>query len=324
MSNPKKMVPSREFPVDSHLELKKQSLQPTEQLQRNDPKFISKTQSLSNPIPNKAPISREEPILNTTPFPPTNWNPNSQGNAIFSSPPLAEPLQNLPANPPNNAVRHFTSRTPLPPMQPPSMQQAFMPQGFPTQGLPNSMGGPSMPNHTSSMMNTPRPLRDTSSMNMGFRPNDPPASALNFNIIQIFFVAFLLMGMVFFAFFLGRWSFSSSPAVLSSGENLSKKSSLGLDEKEKSYTIRVTSMPRMPYEVGRLNLKRAIQIKQKLFEAGYQEVEINRNGKDLVIDVGRFTDPHEEVLLLTLKKLKDFKMWDRKAFTNLYATKIDG
>ncbi|MEK7486115.1 MAG: hypothetical protein AABZ60_17465 [Planctomycetota bacterium] len=325
MTNNKKAVPSREVPVDSHLELKKQSLLPTEQLQRNEPKFMNKIQSLSTNYSPRTPLASEGVVPNlagSSPLQPPYLNKglspavNSNTNVLLPNPPEVLATNGTVAiNQPNSSVRHYTSRTPLPLLQPAPMHQSS-----PGQTVPSS---PSIPNGSSSLINTPRPLRDTSSINVGFRPNEPAPSALNMNIFQLFLIALMLIVSILLSFFLGRWTFSSSPTILSSGNDLLKKNQLGLDEKDKSYTIRVSSMPRVPYEVGRLNLKRAIQIKQKMIEAGYKEVEINRNGKDLVIDVGRFTDPHEEVLLLTLKKLKDFKMWDRKAFTNVYATKID-
>lgn len=124
-----------------------------------------------------------------------------------------------------------------------------------------------------------------------------------FSTAQFGLVGFGMLVLMCTSFFLGRWSTSPESPTKNSVESV-KKLPVGLDDSEKKYTIRVVSMPRVPYDIGRLNLKRAINVKKLLLDSGYQEVEINRDGEHLVIDVGQYSDLQEEGLLVTMKKLK--------------------
>lgn len=245
--------------------------------------------------------SPQQPIQSVPPM----MNMPSVSNGFYSQP-VMPPPPSAPMVPVSAGVKHYTSRTPVNPLQQSS----------------SLLNAPQMPSHGMGSSGGMNSAKASTSMHSGFNPSVSQANMMTVNLFHIAVLGFMMIGMVFLAFFLGRWTFNTTP--VQDSETITKKNILGLDESGKSYTIRVTSMPRVPYDVGRLNLKRAIQIKQKLFEAGYHEVEINRNGEDLVVDIGRFSDPQDEALLLTIKKLKQFKIRDRKAFTNIYATKIDG
>jgi hypothetical protein len=209
--------------------------------------------------------------------------------AFPPSPQSGEPLPPCGTVPHYNtsSVKHYTTRSPLPTV-------SILPPKNPTPDHIKPMDSPSTSATPTSFKNSPLLML-------------PLGQALG--------VFTFAVGMLALAFFIGRWSHPSQGNSLSTkeGENHNFVKNFenpvqGLEDFDKKYTIRVISMPRTPQATGLLNLKRAVHLKQMLLEAGYESIEINRDGENLVVDVGRFSTPEEEELLQAIQKMKRSKI----------------